>query len=104
MSVSSKQPFSFDLSGRVSPRAATPKHEVRGEKDGRAGASQAPAQGEQHAPEYKRVCMRLSCDLYGQVKAIAERKGMTVTEVVADALRMRVARPELFDSVWESQG
>lgn len=97
MSVSSKQPFSFDLTGRVAPRPAAEKPGA-----GTSGES-CPSSLPAVPTEYRRVCMRLPCDLYDQVKAVAVRNGSTVTDVVAAALRMRLARPDLFETVGESR-
>lgn len=100
MSVSSKQPFSFDLSGRVArrpePEDLVAAGALRGLRPDSARPREEPA-------EHRRVCMRLPCDLYGQVKVLAAREGKTVTDIVAEALRMRLARPDLFKTVGESR-
>lgn len=100
MSVSGKQPFSFDLTARVAAANQRP-----------AGAAQwaaSPADGPDGlavpaAPVCKRVCMRIPADLHASAKAAALAEGITVTDMVVGALRMRLARPELFEAVWESQ-
>lgn len=101
MSVSSKQPFSFDLSGRVAPRPAPEAPETASPAD--CGLRPDPSRPAKEAAGHRRVCMRLPCDLYGEVKALAGREGKTVTDVVAEALRMRLARPDLFKTVGESR-
>lgn len=97
MSVSGKQPFSFDLTARV---AAANQRPV-----GAAQWAASPADGlaVPAAPVCKRVCMRIPADLHARAKAAALAEGITVTDMVVGALRMRLARPELFEAVWESQ-
>ncbi len=118
MSVSGKNPFSFDLASRISAPSQQPAREdsLPAETGGGAGApevsesegspSQDAAAGKRPEPGQKgakRVCMRIPLDVYDEIRALAREKGTTVTNIAVEAMRMRLARPDLFETVGESR-
>lgn len=102
MSVSSKQPFSFDLlasMGGGNSADGQPKvpAQAPGPDTGHETVNRQPR------ANARRVCVRIPPRLYDSVREIADAEETTVTDIIVQSLRMRVARPDLFARAGESR-